>query len=213
MPACGSLCACIGCSVALAAAHTMLHRPVLGARALEFSLFAHPSIQYFTLKTCHPSFAQSLEHASALVTLCVCFPALRRWADKIQGRTVPTDDWVTGEKTFAYTLHEPLGVVGQIIPWNYPALMMAWKVAPALACGNCIVLKPAEQTPLTALRISEWLVNCINSPGTVEARKFDSTFGNAHSLSQLQAPARLAASVAASDGSLPPVPRMQCAIN
>ena len=54
---------------------------------------------------------------------------------------------------WAYTLHEPIGVVGQIIPWNFPLLMLAWKVAPALAAGNTVVLKVAEQTPLTALKL------------------------------------------------------------
>ncbi|MFO7062904.1 aldehyde dehydrogenase family protein, partial [Pseudomonas aeruginosa] len=51
------------------------------------------------------------------------------------------------DSTVAYHIHEPLGVVGQIIPWNFPLLMAAWKLAPALAAGNCVVLKPAEQTP------------------------------------------------------------------
>ncbi len=72
------------------------------------------------------------------------------WADKIHGKTLP----VSGPFA-AYTRHEPVGVVGQIIPWNFPALMQAWKWGPALACGCTIVLKPAEQTPLTALRIGE----------------------------------------------------------
>ena len=72
------------------------------------------------------------------------------WADKIEGRTVP----VRGS-FLSYTLRQPVGVVGQIIPWNFPLLMMAWKIGPALACGNTIVLKPAEQTPLTALRVAE----------------------------------------------------------
>jgi aldehyde dehydrogenase len=53
--------------------------------------------------------------------------------------------------TVAYHFHEPLGVVGQIIPWNFPILMAAWKLAPALAAGNCVVLKPAEQTPATIM--------------------------------------------------------------
>jgi aldehyde dehydrogenase (NAD+) len=57
---------------------------------------------------------------------------------------------------FCYTRHEPIGVVGQIIPWNFPLLMQAWKWGPALACGNTIVLKPAEQTPLTALKIAQY---------------------------------------------------------
>lgn len=72
------------------------------------------------------------------------------WATKIHGETVP----VKGNY-FAYTLREPVGVVGGIIPWNFPLLLASWKVAPALACGNTMVLKPAEQTPLTALRLAE----------------------------------------------------------
>lgn len=68
------------------------------------------------------------------------------WADKIHGLTVPADG-----PYHVQTLHEPIGVAGQIIPWNFPLLMFAWKVGPALACGNTIVLKSAEQTPLSAL--------------------------------------------------------------
>ncbi|CAO2614295.1 Aldehyde dehydrogenase family 1 member A3 [Lemmus lemmus] len=68
------------------------------------------------------------------------------WADKIQGRTIPTDNNVV-----CFTRHEPIGVCGAITPWNFPLLMLAWKLAPALCCGNTVVLKPAEQTPLTAL--------------------------------------------------------------
>jgi aldehyde dehydrogenase (NAD+) len=72
------------------------------------------------------------------------------WADKIEGRTVP----VRGN-FLSYTLRQPVGVVGQIIPWNFPLLMLAWKWGPALACGNTVVMKPAEQTPVTAVRIAE----------------------------------------------------------
>jgi aldehyde dehydrogenase (NAD+) len=72
------------------------------------------------------------------------------WADKIEGRTVP----VRGN-FLSYTLRQPVGVVGQIIPWNFPLLMLAWKWGPALACGNTVVMKPAEQTPLSALRLGE----------------------------------------------------------
>jgi aldehyde dehydrogenase (NAD+) len=68
------------------------------------------------------------------------------WADKIHGLTVPADG-----PYHVQTLHEPIGVAGQIVPWNFPLLLFAWKVAPALACGNTIVLKSAEQTPLTAI--------------------------------------------------------------
>ncbi|CAL1682892.1 unnamed protein product [Lasius platythorax] len=72
------------------------------------------------------------------------------WADKNHGKVIPADG-----KVFAYTRHEPVGVCGQIIPWNFPMLMMTWKIAPALATGNVIILKPAEQTPLTALYIAQ----------------------------------------------------------
>lgn len=78
-----------------------------------------------------------------------CLRYYAGWADKIQGKTIPVDG-----NYFCYTRHEPVGVVGQIIPWNFPLLMLAWKWGPALACGNTIVLKPAEQTPLTALRVA-----------------------------------------------------------
>ena len=74
------------------------------------------------------------------------------WADKIHGLTVPADS-----PHLVQTIHEPIGVVGQIIPWNFPLLMFAWKVAPALACGNTIVLKTAEQTPLSALYAAKLL--------------------------------------------------------
>jgi aldehyde dehydrogenase (NAD+) len=72
------------------------------------------------------------------------------WADKIEGKTIPVNG-----PFFCYTRHEPLGVVGQIIPWNFPLLMQAWKWGPALAAGCCVILKPAEQTPLSALRVGE----------------------------------------------------------
>ncbi|HLL70524.1 MAG TPA: aldehyde dehydrogenase family protein [Pyrinomonadaceae bacterium] len=72
------------------------------------------------------------------------------WATKIEGETIP----VPGQM-FNYTLRQPLGVCGQIIPWNFPLLMAAWKLAPALAAGNTIVLKPAEQTPVTAMELGK----------------------------------------------------------
>src|SRR5437870_86943 len=73
-----------------------------------------------------------------------------QWVDPAEGRTVP----VRGP-FLSYTLRQPVGVVGQIIPWNFPLLMLAWKWGPALACGNTVVMKPAEQTPLTAIRAGE----------------------------------------------------------
>ena len=71
------------------------------------------------------------------------------WADKIQGATIPING-----NFFCYTRKEPVGVAGQIIPWNFPILMVAWKWGPALAAGCTVVMKPAEQTPLTALRLA-----------------------------------------------------------
>ncbi|UGU34470.1 aldehyde dehydrogenase family protein [Mycolicibacterium smegmatis] len=78
------------------------------------------------------------------------------WATKIEGRTVPVSvPWAPGSSFHAFTLREPVGVCAQIIPWNFPLVMAAFKVAPALACGNTVILKPAEQTPLTALLLAE----------------------------------------------------------
>src|SRR5499433_427016 len=84
------------------------------------------------------------------------------WATKIEGETIP----VPGEM-FNYTLREPLGVCGQIIPWNFPLLMAAWKLAPALACGNTVVLKPAETTPLTSLALAKIIQEADLPPGVV----------------------------------------------
>ncbi len=79
-----------------------------------------------------------------------CFRYYAGWADKIHGQTIP----VRG-RYFCYSKREPVGVAGQIIPWNFPMLMVAWKWGPALAAGCTVVLKPAEQTPLTALKLGE----------------------------------------------------------
>jgi aldehyde dehydrogenase (NAD+) len=91
-----------------------------------------------------------------------CYRYFAGWADKVQGKTIPIDG-----NFFCYTRHEPIGVVGQIIPWNYPMLMQAWKLAPALATGNTIVMKPAEQTPLSALRIGELILEAGFPDGVV----------------------------------------------
>src|SRR5438445_5338071 len=78
-----------------------------------------------------------------------CYRYYAGWADKIHGKTIPVEG-----NYFCYTRHEPVGVVGQIIPWNFPLLMQAWKWGPSLAAGCTTILKPAEQTPLTALRVA-----------------------------------------------------------
>jgi aldehyde dehydrogenase (NAD+) len=84
------------------------------------------------------------------------------WCTKLYGETNPSDP-----SMFNYTLREPVGVCGQIIPWNFPLLMAAWKLGPGLACGNTIILKPAEQTPLTALRLGELILEAGLPEGVV----------------------------------------------
>jgi len=100
--------------------------------------------------------------AADLPLTIACYRYFAGWADKIQGRTIP----VAGNY-FCYTRLEPVGVVSQVIPWNFPLLMQAWKLAPALATGNTVVLKPAEQTPLTALRVGELIVEAGFPEGVV----------------------------------------------
>ena len=99
-----------------------------------------------------------------------CFQYYAGWADKIHGETVP----VKGN-FLTYTLREPVGVVAAIVPWNFPLLLTSWKVAPALACGNTVIIKPASQTPLTALALAEvaqeaglppGVLNVITGPGS-----------------------------------------------
>lgn len=84
------------------------------------------------------------------------------WADKWQGRTCPVDG-----DFFSFTRHEPVGICGQVIPWNYPTVMFTWKLAPALAVGNVVVIKPAEQTPLTALFMASLCKEVGFPPGVV----------------------------------------------
>src|SRR5207247_406444 len=84
------------------------------------------------------------------------FRYMAGWAPKANGETIqPSVPYAPGTQWHAYTLREPIGVAGQIIPWNFPLLMAAWKLGPALATGCTVVLKPAEQTPLSALRLAE----------------------------------------------------------
>ena len=99
-----------------------------------------------------------------------CFQYFAGWADKIHGETIP----VRGN-FLTYTIREPIGVVAAIVPWNFPLLLTAWKVAPALACGNTVIIKPASQTPLTALALAEialevglppGVLNVITGPGS-----------------------------------------------
>ncbi|KAF8154948.1 aldehyde dehydrogenase [Crassisporium funariophilum] len=91
-----------------------------------------------------------------------CLRYYAGWADKVHGKTIETT-----ENKLAYTRHEPYGVCGQIIPWNFPLGMVAFKIGPALATGNTVVLKPSEITPLTALRIADLINEAGFPPGVV----------------------------------------------
>jgi phenylacetaldehyde dehydrogenase len=96
------------------------------------------------------------------------FRYMAGWATKIEGNTIPISvPYAPGAQFHAYTLREPIGVVGQIIPWNFPLLMAAWKLGPALAAGCTIVLKPAEQTPLSALLLGQLFCEAGFPPGVV----------------------------------------------
>ncbi len=96
------------------------------------------------------------------------FHYMAGWATKIEGQTIPISvPYAPGARFHAFTLREPVGVIGQIIPWNFPLLMAAWKLGPALATGNCVVLKPAEQTPLSALRLAELILEAGLPPGVL----------------------------------------------
>src|ERR1039458_6253870 len=96
------------------------------------------------------------------------FRYMAGWATKIEGNTIPISvPYTPGAKYLAYTLREAVGVAGQIIPWNFPLLMAAWKLGPALAAGCTVVLKPAEQTPLSALRLGELIMEAGFPEGVV----------------------------------------------
>ena len=96
------------------------------------------------------------------------FRYMAGWATKLEGNTIPLSvPYTPKAKYLAYTLREPVGVVGQIIPWNFPLLMAAWKLGPVLATGCTVVLKPAEQTPLSALKLGELILEAGFPEGVV----------------------------------------------
>ena len=84
------------------------------------------------------------------------------WTDKVFGKTIPVDN-----NFFTYTRHEPIGVCGQITPWNYPLSLLSWKLGPALACGNTVVVKPSELSPLSSLAVCELVKEAGFPPGVV----------------------------------------------
>merc|ERR1712002_1416940 len=101
-------------------------------------------------------------YAADLALTIACYRYYAGWADKTHGKVIP----ITGDY-FSYTRHEPVGVCGQIIPWNFPLLMQAWKLGPALATGCTVVMKPAEQTPLTALYVGQLIKEAGFPPGVI----------------------------------------------
>jgi phenylacetaldehyde dehydrogenase len=115
--------------------------------------------EFATLETLDNGKPLTVARAADVPLAAEMFRYMAGWANKLEGTTIPLSvPYTPGANYHAYTLREPVGVVGQIIPWNFPLLMAAWKLAPALAAGCTVVLKPAEQTPLTALRLGELIM-------------------------------------------------------
>ncbi|CAF2970156.1 unnamed protein product [Rotaria sp. Silwood2] len=102
------------------------------------------------------------ESVGEVFASAACLDYYAGWVDKIAGETLPS-----GPGIFTYTRHEPVGICGQIIPWNFPLFMLVMKLGPALTCGNVVILKPAEQTPLTALYCASLIKEAGFPPGVV----------------------------------------------
>lgn len=112
--------------------------------------------EFALIETLDNGKALSVARAADVPLAVDLFRYMAGWATKLEGTTIPISvPYTPGAKYLAYTLREPVGVIGQIIPWNFPLLMAAWKLGPALATGCTVVLKPAEQTPLSAVRLGE----------------------------------------------------------
>src|SRR6266849_4574972 len=124
--------------------------------------------EFATLETLDNGKPLTVARAADVPLAVDMFRYMAGWATKLEGTTIPLSVMYTpGVNYHAYTLREPVGVVGQIIPWNFPLLMAAWKLAPALASGCTVVLKPAEQTPLSALRLGELIMEAGFPDGVV----------------------------------------------
>ena len=124
--------------------------------------------EFATLETLDNGKPLTVARAADVPLAVEMFRYMGGWATKLEGTTIPLSvPYTPGANYHAYTLREPVGIVGQIIPWNFPLLMAAWKLAPALACGCTVVLKPAEQTPLSALRLGELITEAGFPDGVV----------------------------------------------
>ncbi|XP_030073712.1 aldehyde dehydrogenase, mitochondrial [Microcaecilia unicolor] len=136
------------------------HRGVLLNRLAD--LIERDKAHLATLETLDNGKPYTISYAVDLDLVTKCLRYFAGWADKWHGKTIPIDG-----DYFCYTRHEPVGVCGQIIPWNFPLLMQAWKLGPALATGNVVVMKVAEQTPLTALYVASLVAEAGFPPGVV----------------------------------------------
>ncbi|KAI6040399.1 aldehyde dehydrogenase [Pisolithus marmoratus] len=126
------------------------------------SLMEEHTDEFSALEALNNGKAFNFARHADIVAAIDCVRYWAGWADKISGRVIETT-----EERFTYTRHEPIGVVGQIIPWNFPLIMFAWKIAPALATGNTVVLKPSEFTPLTAIRMCHLVKEAGFPPGVL----------------------------------------------
>ncbi|XP_069475613.1 aldehyde dehydrogenase, mitochondrial [Ambystoma mexicanum] len=136
------------------------HRGVLMNRLAD--LMERDRMHLATLETLDNGKPYTVAYAVDLDLTIKCLRYYAGWADKCHGKTIPIDG-----DYFCYTRHEPVGVCGQIIPWNFPLLMQAWKLGPALATGNVVVMKVAEQTPLSALHVASLIKEAGFPPGVV----------------------------------------------
>src|ERR1700719_4139344 len=124
--------------------------------------------EFATLETLDNGKPLTVARAADVPLAVEMFRYMAGWATKLEGTTIPMSvPYTPGAVYHAYTLREPVGVVGQIIPWNFPLLMAAWKLGPALASGCTVVLKPAEQTPLSILRLGELIIEAGFPEGVV----------------------------------------------
>ena len=124
--------------------------------------------EFATLETLDNGKPLAVARAADVPLAVDMFRYMAGWATKLEGTTIPISvPYTPGANYHAYTLREPVGVVGQIIPWNFPLLMAVWKLAPALASGCTVVLKPAEQTPLSALRLGDLIMEAGFPDGVV----------------------------------------------
>ncbi|MFZ0479029.1 MAG: aldehyde dehydrogenase family protein [Terriglobales bacterium] len=124
--------------------------------------------EFATLETLDNGKPLTVARAADVPLAADLFRYMAGWATKLEGTTIPLSvPYTPGAQYLAYTLREPVGVIGQIIPWNFPLLMAAWKLGPALAAGNTVILKPAEQTPLSALRLGDLIMEAGFPDGVV----------------------------------------------